>query len=134
MSFLADESGKYFLRLENLDIDIPPDAEAIARRPGTPLASATKPRDPPKPGPLLWTHRDYVDFYQSATITSRQHHLHRRACGLVRLLLGAEELRISGHHSSKVPFADFCRIAPEVHTHHYHVGQRQFLRFEELLN
>jgi N-succinyldiaminopimelate aminotransferase len=31
MGSLADESGKDFLRLENLDIDIPPDAEAIAR-------------------------------------------------------------------------------------------------------
>jgi aspartate/methionine/tyrosine aminotransferase len=31
MGLLADESGKDFLRLENLDIDIPPDAEAIAR-------------------------------------------------------------------------------------------------------
>jgi N-succinyldiaminopimelate aminotransferase len=31
MGSLADESGKDFLRLENLDIDIPPGAEAIAR-------------------------------------------------------------------------------------------------------
>ena len=31
MGALADESGRDFLRLENLDIDIPPDAEAIAR-------------------------------------------------------------------------------------------------------
>ena len=31
MGSLADESGKDFLRLENLDTDIPPDAEAIAR-------------------------------------------------------------------------------------------------------
>jgi N-succinyldiaminopimelate aminotransferase len=31
MGSLADESGEDFLRLENLDIDIPPDAEAIAR-------------------------------------------------------------------------------------------------------
>jgi N-succinyldiaminopimelate aminotransferase len=28
---LADESGRDFLRLENLDIDIPPDPEAVAR-------------------------------------------------------------------------------------------------------
>jgi N-succinyldiaminopimelate aminotransferase len=31
MGSLADESGRDFLRLENLDTDIPPDAEAIAR-------------------------------------------------------------------------------------------------------
>lgn len=31
MGSLADASGKDFLRLENLDTDIPPDAEAIAR-------------------------------------------------------------------------------------------------------
>ncbi len=31
MGSLADESGKDFLRLENLDTDIPPDAEAITR-------------------------------------------------------------------------------------------------------
>ena len=31
MGSLADESGKDFLRLENLDTDIPPDPEAIAR-------------------------------------------------------------------------------------------------------
>ncbi len=31
MGSIADASGKDFLRLENLDVDIPPDAEAIAR-------------------------------------------------------------------------------------------------------
>ena len=31
MGSLADASGRDFLRLENLDTDIPPDAEAIAR-------------------------------------------------------------------------------------------------------
>lgn len=31
MGSLADESGRDFLRLENLDVDIPPDAEAITR-------------------------------------------------------------------------------------------------------
>lgn len=31
MGALADASGKDFLRLENLDVDIPPDPEAIAR-------------------------------------------------------------------------------------------------------
>jgi N-succinyldiaminopimelate aminotransferase len=31
MGSIADASGRDFLRLENLDTDIPPDAEAIAR-------------------------------------------------------------------------------------------------------
>ena len=31
MGAIADRSGKDFLRLENLDVDIPPDAEAVAR-------------------------------------------------------------------------------------------------------
>jgi N-succinyldiaminopimelate aminotransferase len=31
MGSLADESGRDFLRLENLDTDIPPDPEAVAR-------------------------------------------------------------------------------------------------------
>ena len=31
MGSIADASGKDFLRLENLDVDIPPDAEAVAR-------------------------------------------------------------------------------------------------------
>ena len=83
---------------------------------------------------LFWTRCDYVDFYQGAATTSGQNHLHRGACGLVRLVLGAEELGIAGHHSGKVSLAAFRRIAPEVHAHHHHVPQRQFLRFEELLN
>ncbi len=31
MGLIADASGRDFLRLENLDVDIPPDAEAVAR-------------------------------------------------------------------------------------------------------
>jgi hypothetical protein len=31
MGSIADASGKDFLRLENLDVDIPPDAAAVAR-------------------------------------------------------------------------------------------------------
>ena len=31
MGSIADASGKDFLRLENLDVDIPPDVEAVAR-------------------------------------------------------------------------------------------------------
>jgi hypothetical protein len=50
---------------------------------------------------LLWTHRDQVDFYQSTTDTSGQDHLHRGACGFVRLVLGVEESRISGANWAK---------------------------------
>jgi hypothetical protein len=84
--------------------------------------------------PLLWTHGDQVDFYQTATSTSGQNHLHRSACGLVRLVLGAEELGISGHHSGIVHLAVFRRIAPKVHTHHHDIAERQLLRLEELLD
>src|SRR5882724_1986435 len=105
-----------------------------------PLSQSSEDDDATQPGlnrrdqPLLWTHCDDVDFHQGATIASGQDHLHRGAGGLVRLLLGAEELGVSGHHPLKIHLAAFRGIGPEVDTHHHDVAQRQFLRFEELLN
>src|SRR5581483_4929237 len=83
---------------------------------------------------LLRTYCNDVDFHQGATIASGEDDLHRGAGGLVRLLLGAEELGVSGHHPVKIHLATFRGIGPEIHPHHYDVAQRQFLRFEKLLN
>ena len=66
------------------------------RMPRQPLARRAR--------PLLWPHRHQVDFYQSATGRSRQDHLQRGARGFARLVLGAEELGISGCHSGNVGF------------------------------
>jgi hypothetical protein len=85
-------------------------------------------------GALLVTHDDEVDFYQTAASTGRQNHLHRGASGLVRLILGPEELARSGHHSGIVHLAVVRGIGPKADMHHHYIAQRQLLRFEELLD
>src|SRR5579862_1899177 len=82
----------------------------------------------------LRAHGDQVDFHQDAARGGRQRYVYRSAGGLIRLILGSEELAESGARLQGVSPEVFRWIAPDVDAHHDYVAQRELLRREKRLH